>query len=273
MVMAERTVVAGVDGSEASARAALWAADDAARQPASMQLVLAYSTAKHQRDAERLVRELAGRCRADQPGLHVGNEAVPRDPADELLERSATASTVVVGSRGHGAIRDVLLGSVSAAVATQARCPVVVVRGQVVTGPVVVGIGPFRSSAPAVEFAFAAAQRHATEVLAVQAIPDAYLLPGVALDERRQEVQEQAETLVAGLLDDCAGRYPDVPVRRVTTGQHPVEALCEQAQHGRMVVVGRRERSSAVTRLGSTALGTLHHSPCPVAVVPQEVAE
>ena len=45
MVMAERTVVAGVDGSEASARAAMWAADDAARQPASMQLVLAYRAA------------------------------------------------------------------------------------------------------------------------------------------------------------------------------------------------------------------------------------
>ena len=123
MVMSERTVVAGVDGSEASARAAMWAADDASRQRASMQLVLAYSAAEHRTHAEGLVRELAGRCRADQPDLHVGNEAVARDPADELLQRSSSASTVVVGSRGHGAIRDVLLGSVSAAVATQARCP------------------------------------------------------------------------------------------------------------------------------------------------------
>ena len=94
-------MVAGVDGSEASARAAMWAADDAARQPASMQLVLAYRAARHQRDAERLVRELAGRCRADQPGLHVGNEAVPRDPADAAKYRVLKGHLDTVIARGN----------------------------------------------------------------------------------------------------------------------------------------------------------------------------
>lgn len=54
---------------------------------------------------------------------------VTRDqPAHHLLERSARAQLVVVGSRGHGQVVGMALGSVSNALVHRARCPVAVVR-------------------------------------------------------------------------------------------------------------------------------------------------
>ena len=49
-------------------------------------------------------------------------------PAQVLVEQSADAGLVVVGSRGHGAFTGMLVGSVSMHVVTHARYPVVVVR-------------------------------------------------------------------------------------------------------------------------------------------------
>jgi nucleotide-binding universal stress UspA family protein len=50
------------------------------------------------------------------------------DPARALLELAATADLLVVGSRGLGAVRRVLLGSVSEKVLQHAPCPVLIVR-------------------------------------------------------------------------------------------------------------------------------------------------
>lgn len=49
--------------------------------------------------------------------------------AKVLLNQSAGAQMLVVGSRGHGGFIGLLLGSVSAACAEHARCPVLIVHG------------------------------------------------------------------------------------------------------------------------------------------------
>src|SRR5512133_4341250 len=48
------------------------------------------------------------------------------DPADVLIRVSEHLDLLVCGSRGYGPVRAVLLGGVSARVAAEARCPVIV---------------------------------------------------------------------------------------------------------------------------------------------------
>jgi nucleotide-binding universal stress UspA family protein len=53
---------------------------------------------------------------------------VARDPAKTLIEMSRESDLVVVGNRGHGGFKGLLIGSVSQQLLQHARCPVLVVR-------------------------------------------------------------------------------------------------------------------------------------------------
>ena len=87
-----------------------------------------------------LQRQPAG---GQQPGLAIDTRLLPGHPAQVLVESSADAAMLVVGSWGAGTLSARFLGSVSQDVATRARCPVVVVREQAlpVRREIVVGIG------------------------------------------------------------------------------------------------------------------------------------
>ncbi|GIE29728.1 hypothetical protein Ait01nite_027730 [Actinoplanes italicus] len=62
------------------------------------------------------------------PGVAVGAEATVAHPAEVLTHASTGAQLLVVGSRGHGAVSGLLLGSVSQHLLRHSACPVVVVR-------------------------------------------------------------------------------------------------------------------------------------------------
>jgi nucleotide-binding universal stress UspA family protein len=59
--------------------------------------------------------------------LPVSRRVIPGHPADVLLDASAGAALLVVGSRGHGAFKRALLGSVATHVTHHGTCPTVVV--------------------------------------------------------------------------------------------------------------------------------------------------
>ncbi len=154
---AERPVVVGVDGSEAARAAVQWAADEAARRGAALRLVTAFPWAAdhvvgHPGLGERYREEMEAVARRDLAAAEelTGVADVPVTaelrvgfPIGTLAEEARRAQLLVVGSRGRGGVAGLLLGSVSAALAALAACPVVVVREDApgtVGGPVVVGI-------------------------------------------------------------------------------------------------------------------------------------
>jgi nucleotide-binding universal stress UspA family protein len=65
---------------------------------------------------------------ADRPDLVVETDVKQGHPVDVLVNATRHAGLLVLGSRGRGPIRSVLLGSVSREVAQRARCSVLVVR-------------------------------------------------------------------------------------------------------------------------------------------------
>ncbi|WP_229680067.1 universal stress protein [Saccharopolyspora thermophila] len=269
MVRTKQSVVVGVDGSESSAQAARWATAEAARLAAPVHLLLVNDDPAREAFAKQTVHDLAERCRLDHPELDITADVDDGHPAAELIHRSDAALLLVVGSRGHGAFRDALLGSISTSVAAHARCPVVVVRGhETESGPVVVGVDNSTGSRTALHYAFEAANRRHTELVAVQALPDTYFTGSAYPQPDRRDLHDRADLHLSEQLSGWCADYPDVPIRREVAAQHPVTALCDAARHAQLLVVGHRGHGGfAGLLLGSVANGVLHHAPCPVAIV------
>ena len=132
----ERRVVAGTDGSTGGEAAVDFAADRAAAASGVLEVVT--STGEHPTadvDAETLrataasiAQAAAERVAVTHPGLSVTTR-VEDSPAERtLVDASADAELVVVGTRGRGAFKGMVLGSVSHAVIAGAQCPVAVVE-------------------------------------------------------------------------------------------------------------------------------------------------
>lgn len=135
-------VVVGTDGSVGATHAVKFAADHAAASSRMLQILASTGdqapagTGKDRlRDAAQQIAEVTrDRLARTHPDLHV-TIRVEDGPAERaLVEASTNADLVAVGTRGRGAFRGVLLGSVSHAVIHGARCPVAVVGGPQPTG-------------------------------------------------------------------------------------------------------------------------------------------
>jgi nucleotide-binding universal stress UspA family protein len=127
----EHRVVVGTDGSSPAEAAVLFAADRAAAASAALQIVTCAEEGADAPEAhalaESIARSAAARLRAGRPQLAVSIH-VENGPAGRVLvEASADAGLVVVGTRGLGVFSGMLLGSVSQGVISGARCPVAVV--------------------------------------------------------------------------------------------------------------------------------------------------
>jgi nucleotide-binding universal stress UspA family protein len=80
--------------------------------------------------SQRLLTEASQRVHQSHPDLKVTTSLVEGRPADEIIETAQQESIdlIVMGSRGVGGIRQLVLGSVSDRVADGAPCPVLIVR-------------------------------------------------------------------------------------------------------------------------------------------------
>ena len=138
-----RPVVVGVDGSPASVSAVDYAFDQASRWGLPLVAVHAWELpslfgpvppwmpeeVEEMRMAEKalLSESLAGHMER-YPDVNVTSMVHRGGPAHVILTAADDAELLVVGSRGLGGFRGLLLGSVSQAVLHHATCPVVVVR-------------------------------------------------------------------------------------------------------------------------------------------------
>ena len=149
--MSDRIVV-GVDGSDGAREALAWAVEEARLRGARLVAVHTwqmpplgagasdpFGTGAGAFDpslntdlierveagaAQLLERELAA---VDTSGIEVEKLVESRNPADALIDAARGANLLVVGTRGHGGFKGLLLGSVSQQASHHAPCPVVIV--------------------------------------------------------------------------------------------------------------------------------------------------
>jgi nucleotide-binding universal stress UspA family protein len=280
-------LVVAVDGSEPSLRAVDWAADEASLRGVPLRLVYAslwerYEGTSLVQDASRpseqvmadgIVATAARRAARRQAGVKITTDVRPEEPEYALVSESRDASALVMGARGRSGVAEMLLGSVSLAVAARADCPVVVLRGgqdrrggPETHGRIVVGVGEGPAGSAAVRFAAAEAELRGVPLEAVRAWRHP-AHPAVG-DSARLHEERAAETLEAA-VSEAAEQHPGVDLRRRTVEGHARRVLLDVSRDAGLLVVGaRRTRGSFGLQLGRVTHGVLHYAACPVAVVP-----
>lgn len=287
----ELPLVVGVDGSDGGLTALDWAVDEAARLKLPLRIVYASLWERYEGSVpafgserpadevmtERIIASAEQRARKRAPDVKVHSVVMPEDAGTALVRESREAATLVTGSSGRGALKGLLLGSVGLSVAGRAHCPVVVVRGaernvQGECGRVAFGAGDPNESAAAARFAFREATARGCEVRAVRAWRCAEQQPadrtGVAGDTAYAH-EERASAFLADMLDQLQSDYPEVTVECVTAEGPAHKVLLDQSADADLLVLGSAKRQGHFgLQLGRVNHTALHHSACPVAVVP-----
>ncbi|NJP45845.1 universal stress protein [Actinacidiphila epipremni] len=124
-------VVVGVDGSPASTAALDLAFAEADAAKTSLVVIAVrnprdYAWAEYQEDTDLLVAEQLAGHRRRYPDTEVRQEILGGDPALMLATAARGARCLVVGSRGRGGFRGLLLGSTGRALVHRTDCPLLV---------------------------------------------------------------------------------------------------------------------------------------------------
>jgi nucleotide-binding universal stress UspA family protein len=132
-------ILVGIDGSAHAARALVWALDEAELRGCRVRAVLTWSylgesdsalgTGTTQADATAALDAAVDAAAGDRAGL-VDRITVNDLAVSGLLDQAQDVALVVVGSRGRGGLKGLLLGSVSRTVVERSPVPVVVVPSE-----------------------------------------------------------------------------------------------------------------------------------------------
>ncbi|GGT37146.1 universal stress protein [Streptomyces kurssanovii] len=263
-------LVVGVDGSVPSLLALDWAVREVARLALPLKVVHA-TRQDDSRDSDvtnpfgqgagrHVVDDAEERAHLHTRDVKVTTEVVHEGPVTALLDAACNASALVTGARGRGELKDLLLGSVSLAVAARAQCPVVVVRDR--DGPTA---DRFQQIMIGIPDATSSSALHA--VMAWHRPARASISRAVALPRHDDQDGSQAR---AEALTRSAGEFPSVDVHRIVVEGSARDVLLEQSETMDLLVVGAQRRSNRVgLHLGRVNHALLHYAACPVAVVPQ----
>ncbi|GGX38917.1 universal stress protein [Streptomyces chryseus] len=268
-------VVVGTDGSRAATHALDQAAGEAHRRQVPLEIVHAWPWGGAYEpladDAPDILARAAQHVADQELGLQVTTAAVADDAAEVLVGRSRTAALTVVGTRGNGGFKGLLLGSVSLRVAAHCRGPLLVVRNEpamrTIPSPhtVVVGMRGEEDD-PAAVFAFAEAVRRDARVSIVHAW--AYDQNDRTHSDRASRARQEdatAELVVAALHKE----HPFVRLDSRSVRVAPARALIDAGATGTVVVIAAHRRKSGLgLQLGPVAHALLHHARCHVVLVP-----
>lgn len=286
-------ILVGVDGSPASAKALEWALAEAGQRGWPIRVLCSYSLPSFTAASldggyaamdDTAIRESAQAAldaavaQASGRGVEVRSTLGTGDAAGALIAESAKVGLTVVGTRGGG-FTDRLLGTVSSALPAHGHSPVVIVPDRAATQGhtfhpitrIVVGVDGSPSAKVALAHAVSEAALWKAELTVVAGVPMAQgagMLPWLpAAVDRAQvlsDVRAGLDVIVAEAIEGT-----DLKPKVHALDGSGAALMTEFSTAVDLVVVGSRGRGGfAGMLLGSTSQSVIHHSACPVFVVP-----
>ena len=295
----ERPIVVGVDGSVGAQHALHWASGEAIVRGVPLEVVHAWEPpysisgmgsilspreiAPYREHARKVLDQaIHEELGAVESSLAIVPELRQGYPPAKLLEATHDAQLLVVGSRGAGALKGALLGSVSHPCTMHSSVPVAVVGESAAWSDpdeVVVGIDGSADGAAALRWAIGDAVVRGSKLVVIHAWHfDAKTAPA---DYRyaslnRRTFSERSEALVEKEVENAIAAVGAAPaeVVLVSSCQPPVQALVDRAGATGLLVVGSRGRGGfTALLLGSVSQHCLHEARGVVVVVPQRAAD
>lgn len=264
-----KSVVAGIDGSQAAVCAALWAADKVAGTDIPLRLLYisdqdrSASPREAQKalaTAEGTLDDAYGAIDAMGKPVKVEMQILDGRPVPALIHASNPTTLLCVGGTGSVHPKDDGLGSTAAELVHSAPCSVAVIRGRH-SGPVTDGrwivarVGESPDDSDVLQMAFEEARRRSAPLVVVSAWQSGFN------DLQNDQAIDDQDRLARDLLDrDLAPwmpRYPEVEVRTVVVYGTFLNYLTEHAKTIQFVVVGgthAREVQQLVGPAGALAL-------------------
>ena len=279
-------IVVGVDGSGHSMAALEWAAVQAQRTGVALEIVAAFGPSY-----QFLSRGQANQCMQDDvdeamvraeklaSGVDITSVTFEGPPGTILTKEGRGADLLVVGSRGRGGFKGLLLGSVSRKCVHRARCPVVVVphpehgsdtlmdERDETAHRIVVGIDGSPSSIAALEWAAKQAELTGAslEVLMTWEWFNGY---GWSPIDPEFDQERVCQTALSDHLKPVRDAHPDISIQAAAIEGHPAPLLVKASEGADLLVVGSRGHGEFVgVLLGSVSEHCVTNAHCPVLVL------
>ena len=268
----QRSIVVGIDGSQAAIQAAEWAVDEAVSREVPLRLVEVIpeqvepapfasvgNLPMEVEYAETALRLATAAVAAAGKPVKVETAILRGDPATALIAESRNAEMVCVGSVGIGRFAKALLGSTVAELAEAAHCPVAIIRTQHSrpkpdSALIVVAVNHSPGNDDVVEQAMVEAQlRHA---------------PVLALGVWRDDLGEMPYDELDRRVQFWNQRYPTVEIHAAATRTGIADFLDVMSDRRiQLAVIGDSDRDQVARLIGPHRHPILGHAECSVLIV------
>ena len=230
------------------------------------------TTSLHWEDRTVRAQEALDRFLNDELShLEVERRLEAGDPARTIVKvaHDENVDLIMMPTHGYGGFRRFVLGSVTAKVLHDARCPVwtgvhmedAPPLSAIVVRNIVCALDLTENSKPAFAAAVQLAKEYGAKLTFTHAVPGSEALPEKLMDmELRQHLMRGARLQ---LETQCAEAGVTASVCIDVGDVHKVVAACTKAHNAEMLVIGRGHHSG-FGRLRTHSYSIIRESPCPV---------
>lgn len=277
-------IAVGINGSAASDAAVRYAAARARHWGVGVRLIHALpdylpasrpfgiSVSDLAPTGRTLLREASRVAREEWPEVPLDRELVMGPWVKALLHASEGGAAIVLGCEQRSSLQHLASGTTVIGVAARAPVPVIAVAPSMIRpdqGRITVGIKHVTESAALLRASFEEARHRDSELHVVHAwvMPPGYedLL---SVPSTRAEIAEAENDSLAEVVASAAERFPEVKTSLEVVEGNPARTLQAASEASDLLLLARRRHGFPRGHVGGTARALLHHSSCPVAILP-----